>query len=68
MRQPRHLSTRILELINLSEDNADDIARQLNGIKGVVETMIVTKEQVAYVKFVPEKINISELDEFKYSP
>jgi ribose 5-phosphate isomerase len=68
MRQPRHLSTRILELINLSKDNADDIAQQLNGIKGVVETMIVTNEQVAYVKFVPEEINIDELDAFSYSP
>ena len=68
MRQPRHLSTRILELINLSEDNADAIARQLNGINGVVETMIVTNEQVAYVKFVPEEINIDELDAFSYSP
>jgi ribose 5-phosphate isomerase len=68
MRQPRHLSTRILELINLSKDNADDMARQLNGIKGVVETMIVTNEQVAYVKFVPEEINIDELDAFSYSP
>ena len=68
MRQPQHLSTRILELINLSKDNADDIAQQLNGIKGVVETMIVTNEQVAYVKFVPEEINIDELDAFSYSP
>ena len=30
--------------------------------------MIVTNEQVAYVKFVPEEINIDELDAFSYSP
>jgi MFS family permease len=67
MQPPRHLSTRILELVNLSEYNANDIARELNAIKGVVETMIVTSEQVAYVKYAPEEINTDELDAFSYS-
>jgi predicted MFS family arabinose efflux permease len=67
MQPPRHLSTRILELVNLSEHNANDIARELNAIKGVVETMIVTSEQVAYVKYAPEEINTDELDAFSYS-
>ncbi len=67
MRPPRHLSTRILELVNVSDHNASDIARELNAIKGVVETMIVTNEQVAYVKFVPEEIDTAQLDAFRVS-
>jgi len=67
MQPPRHLSTRILELVDVSEHNANDIAHQLNAIKGVVETMIVTNEQVAYVKFAPEEIDTNELDTFSYS-
>jgi predicted MFS family arabinose efflux permease len=67
MSPPRHLSTRIIELSTVSKDNANDIARQLNAIVGVVETMIVESEKVAYVKFVPEEISLDELDAFSYS-
>jgi len=67
MRPPRHLSTRILELVNVTDHNASDIARELNAIKGVVETMIVTNEQVAYVKFAPEEIDTAQLDAFRVS-
>ena len=67
MSPPRHLSTRIIELPTVSDTNANDIARQLNTITGVVETMIVANEKVAYVKFAPEEISIDELDAFSYS-
>jgi len=64
MRPPRHLTNRILHIDNLSAENADDIAQQLNAIEGVVETIVVVEEQVAYVKFIPEIINTEELDAF----
>jgi len=67
MTPPRHLSTRIIELPTASDTNANDIARKLNAIVGVVETMIVANEKVAYVKFVPEEISIDELEAFSYS-
>ena len=67
MQPPRHLSTRILELVNLSEHNANNIACELNAIKGVVETMIVTSDQVAYVKYAPEELDIDQLDAFRVS-
>lgn len=67
MKQPRHLSTKILELSELTDDNALNTARQLNEINGVVETMLVTSEQVAYVKYAPEELDLNELDAFRVS-
>ncbi|MCL4119856.1 UNVERIFIED_CONTAM: hypothetical protein GTU68_020487 [Idotea baltica] len=65
MNQPRYLSTKILELPMLTDDNAADTAQQLNAIHGVVETMIVTSEQVAYVKYAPEELDAKDLDAFR---
>lgn len=64
MRPPRHLTNRIIHIDNLSATNANDIAQQLNAIEGVVETIVVAEEQVAYVKFAPELINSEALDAF----
>mgnify|MGYP000193828239 CR=1 FL=1 len=64
MKPPRHLTNRILHIDHLSATNADDIAQQLNAIEGVVETIVVVEEQVAYVKFAPELINSEALDAF----
>ncbi|PCH61225.1 MAG: MFS transporter [Gammaproteobacteria bacterium] len=64
MRPPRHLTNRIIHVDNLSPANADNIAQQINAIEGVVETIVVVEEQVAYVKFVPELINAEALDAF----
>ena len=64
MRPPRHLINRIIHVDNLSPENADNIAQQINAIEGVVETIVVVEEQVAYVKFVPELINAEALDAF----
>lgn len=67
MQAPRHLSTRIIELEDVSDSTANDIARKLNAIAGVVETMIVADEKVAYVKYVPEELDATALDGFSYS-
>lgn len=64
MKPPKHLSTRIIQLHKVSTSNANDIARQLNDIPGVIETVIVVEEFVAYVKFSPDKIDNEALDAF----
>jgi len=64
MRAPKHLSTRILHLSNINAENVHHIAQQLNDIDGVVETIIVLEEHVAYVKFDPDEIDVSVLDGF----
>ncbi len=64
MRPPKHLSSRIIHLNTLSESNVDDISKQINTITGVVETIVVIEEQVAYVKFDPDSIDTLALDAF----
>jgi MFS family permease len=64
MKPPKHLSTRIIQLHKVTTSNANDIARQLNDIPGVIETVIVVEEFVAYVKFSPDKIDNEALDAF----
>lgn len=64
MKPPKHLSTRIIHLNNASDDNANDIAQQINTIAGVAETIVIVEEQVAYVKFSPDEIDTLALDAF----
>jgi len=64
MRQPKHLSSRIIHLEDVSKANADSIVQQLNAINGVIETIVVIEEQVAYVKFSPDDIDSVTLDAF----
>jgi len=64
MKPPKHLSTRIIHLQKVTSSNADDIAQQLNDIPGVIETIIVIEEFVAYVKFSPDDIDSDALDAF----
>ena len=64
MKQPLHLATRIIHLDDVTDKNAPNIAQQFNNIDGVVETIIVVEERVAYVKFSPDKIDITALDAF----
>ncbi len=64
MQAPKHLSTRIIHLHNVTGTNASHIAQQLNEITGVIETIIVVEEHVAYVKYAPDEIDITVLDSF----
>ncbi len=64
MKPPKYLSTRIIHLDNITDNNAPNIAQQLNQIDGVVETIIVAEERVAYVKFSPDEIDADALDNF----
>jgi len=64
MRPPKHLSTRIIHISALSDENAENIAQKLNNITGVVETIMVVEEHVAYVKLSPDDIDENALDAF----
>ena len=65
MRSPRHLSTRILHIDDVSDSNLAKTTEKLNNIKGVVETVIVAEEQVIYVKYSPDEIDSDALDAFQ---
>ena len=64
MRAPKHLSTRIIHISNINAENVTNIAQQINDIAGVVETIIVLEEHVAYVKYAPDETDVSVLDTF----
>src|SRR5690554_2674753 len=64
MQAPKHFSNRIIPLTGLNKENADGFMQRLNAIKGVVETVIVVDENVAYVKFLADDINLHELEAF----
>ncbi|MBE9532698.1 MAG: MFS transporter, partial [Proteobacteria bacterium] len=64
MRAPKHLSTRIIHISNINTENVTNIAQQINDIAGVVETIIVLEEHVAYVKYAPDETDVSVLDTF----
>jgi len=65
MQQPKHLSTRIIQLASVSKNNTADYARKLNNIRGVVETVIIADDQIAYVKYSPDEIDSDALDAFQ---
>jgi predicted MFS family arabinose efflux permease len=65
MRSPKHLSTRILHIDDVSDSNLAVITEKLNNIKGVVEIVIVVEEQVVYVKYSPDEIDSDALDAFQ---
>ncbi|MCC5795767.1 MAG: MFS transporter [Methylophaga sp.] len=64
MQAPRHLSSRILHIEPLTQANAASVMAEINTIPGVVETMVVVDEGVAYVKFSPDETDTDALDAF----
>lgn len=64
MQAPRQFSSRIIPLPELNNQNADNVMQRLNAIKGVVETVIVVDEGVAYVKFLADDVDLHELEAF----
>jgi MFS family permease len=62
MAAPTHFSHRIIPLKGLTKANADDYQNQLESIPGVVETIIVIQDKLAYVKFLADDTDITELE------
>ncbi len=57
-----HFSNRIIPLAGLTAANADQYQRRLEAVPGVVETILVVDDQLAYVKFLADDIDLSELE------
>jgi MFS family permease len=58
MRTPKHLSSLLLHVGALGEDEARDLSQRLAGIPGVAEAVVLGEDGVAYLK-----VNRRELDE-----
>lgn len=57
-----HFSNRIIPLAGLTAANADDYQSRLEAIPGVVETILVIDDQLAYVKFLADDTDLTELE------
>ena len=57
-----HFSNRIIPLAGLTAANADDYQSRLEAIPGVVETIIIIEDRLAYVKFLADDTDLNELE------
>ena len=57
-----HFSNRIIPLAGLTAANADHYQSRLEAIPGVVETILVIDDQLAYVKFLADDTDLTELE------
>jgi predicted MFS family arabinose efflux permease len=65
MNPPKHFSTRIISIDSMNENQLNQLSEQLNAIEGVVETVFVIEEKVAYVKFSADEVDQAALDAFQ---
>ncbi|WP_041367129.1 MFS transporter [Methylophaga frappieri] len=65
MRPLVHYSHRIVPLPGLSATTAESYQHRLSAISGVVETVLVVEDQLAYVKFVADEIELNELESIR---
>ncbi|MEZ5581661.1 MAG: MFS transporter [Candidatus Competibacteraceae bacterium] len=64
MQPPRPLSSYLLHLGALSDNEADQIAFRLSQIRGVVDAVVIAAEGVAYLKVDRDKLDKAALQEF----
>lgn len=62
MQAPKHYSSRIIPLNEVTAETAEEFVKRLNAIKGVVEIVIVLEERIAYVKYLADDVDLLELE------
>ncbi|MFV2061773.1 MAG: MFS transporter, partial [Gammaproteobacteria bacterium] len=65
MKQPSYLSTQLLNVGKISEQEAGHLAIQLTNIRGVAEAVVIAKDGVAYLKVDKHALDSDSL--WKYS-
>jgi len=64
MRNPSHLSSYLLKIAPVNEQQAYQLTQQLNQITGVTEVIIILEEEVAYLRVDRKKLDITALEKF----
>jgi len=64
MRPPKHLSTHLLHVGSMSEDNARQLATAVSRVRGVVEATVIASEGVAYLKVDKTQLDLDALMAF----
>ncbi|MEA3410769.1 MAG: MFS transporter [Pseudomonadota bacterium] len=68
MRNPRYLSSYILNIGALDSARARDMAERLHGIAGVAEAVVIPEDGVAYLKVDRHELDERQLREIAVSP
>lgn len=68
MKEPQYLASYLLNIGNLEPDQATLLATELNDIPGVVEAVVIIKDQVAYLKVDNEILDEDSLLKYSVSP
>ncbi len=67
MRNPRYLSSHLLNVGEMDEFTAHQLAQELLKIPGVAEAVVIAQEQVAYLKVDKEQLDMDALQKFAAS-
>ena len=62
MQAPKHYSSRIIPLNEVTAETADEFVERLNAIKGVAEIVVVLEQRIAYVKYLADDVDLEELE------
>jgi len=65
MQPPKYLSTMLLSVGKISDNDVRQTTEEIAGVKGVAEVMIAPDEGVAYLKVDKKLLDESNLDKFK---
>lgn len=67
MKQPTYLSTHLLNVGDITENQAADMATQLVKVQGVAEAVVIAKDSVAYLKVEKHALDHQALQAFSAS-
>ena len=63
MRNPKHVSSKVVALPNITEGAIPALQKQLRTVAGVEDVVVYADEQVAYLKVDKQKLDEAELRE-----
>lgn len=68
MKNPRYLSSHMINVGEINEAQARHLVAQLTQIKGVAEAVVIPEDGVAYLKVDSHAVDYEELNRFSVSP
>jgi hypothetical protein len=68
MAQPSYLTTRLLPIVGSRAADADALAARLRQLPGVAEAVVVTEENLAYLKVDSRSFDVSRAESLAGTP
>jgi len=64
MRKPKYLSSHLLNIGTVTKEQAEDLAKAISQVVGVVETTVIAEDGVAYLKVDKKRLNMEQLQAY----